>query len=242
MKFLSWIFIFSLVFFLSCQGKKTGYPKEDQERPALLDESEDFSNIKEDSENQKDKERPKEPIEKAPAVDSQYQDQTIGNETAQTANDETTQTANDETAQAVEDETAQATEDTAQTAKCNIHNYKEYVYDYKKVNQLIAETGQGCYLPGVDFSNQDLTDMVFTQSNLRGAIFRNTNMDGAKFIKVDCTGCALEDSSYMEAYWRGALLKTATYNWYDFGVAWIRLFSGQGIRNPEGRGMIYTGE
>ena len=236
MKFLSWIFIFSLVCFLSCQGKKTGYPKEDQGTPAVLDESEDSFNVKEDSENQKDKEKPKEPIEKAPAIDSQDQDQTI--------EDETAQATEDETAQATEDEITQTTEDETQMAesKCNIHNYKEYVYDYKKMNRLIAETGQGCYLPGADFSNKDLSYMIFTQSNMRGVILKNSIVTGTKFIKVDCTGCALEDSNYMEAHWRGALLKTATYNWYDPIVAWIRKLSGQGIRNPKGKGMIYTGE
>ena len=125
-----------------------------------------------------------------------------------------------------------------QNLKCNISNYREYIYDFQKMNQLIAETGSGCYLPGVDFTGQDLTNAVFTKSDLRRAIFKTANLDGAKFIDADLTGAILEDTNYMEAYFRGATLTEATYNYYDGVVAWLRGVNGQGIQDPEGKGMI----
>ena len=126
--------------------------------------------------------------------------------------------------------------------KCNIHNYKDYIFDFQKVDQLIAETGAGCYLPGVDFSGQNLENAVFTQSDLRGANFKGAKLQGVKFIKANLTGANFEDSNYLHAYYRGAILTRATYNEYGAIKAWIRAFSGQGIRDPESEGMIYTGK
>ena len=126
--------------------------------------------------------------------------------------------------------------------KCDIHNYKDYVQDFQKMNQLIAETGKGCYLPGIDFSGKDLTNLVFTKSYLNGAIFKNAVLNGTKFISADLTNAVLEDTNYMSAYFRNANLTGATYNEYSATTAWIKSFTGQGIRNPEGKGMRYVGD
>ncbi|MCY4321900.1 MAG: pentapeptide repeat-containing protein [Bdellovibrionaceae bacterium] len=124
--------------------------------------------------------------------------------------------------------------------KCNINNYEDYIYDFEKVDKLILETGAGCYLLGVDFTGHDLEDAVFTNANLKGAIFTNANLTNTKFIKANLTNAVLTDTNYMKAYFRGAILTGATYNEYDSITAWIRFFSGQGIRGPEDKGMIFV--
>ena len=124
---------------------------------------------------------------------------------------------------------------------CNASSYMEYVLDFSKVALLKAETGAGCYLPGVDFSNKDLTNFVLTGADLRGAVFKGAVLEGTKFIKADLTNAVLEDTDYMTAYFREAVLTGVKYNEYDAITAWMKVLTGQGIRDPKSRGMVYTG-
>ena len=138
-------------------------------------------------------------------------------------------------------EPATPEDETQKKLTCNIQNYKNYIFDVQKMERLVEETGTGCYLLGVDFSDQNLTDAVFMKSNLKGAIFKAANLKGAQFIEADLTNAVLEDTNYMEAYFTDAILTGATYNEYSRITAWGKLFSGKGIRDPQGKGMIYTG-
>ena len=124
---------------------------------------------------------------------------------------------------------------------CNIYNYKEYIYDFQKVNQLIKDTGHGCYLPGVDFTGQDLKNAVFIKCNCKGAIFKTADIKETQFMRADLTNAVLEDTNYMEAYFGEAILTGATYNEYNSAVAWAKFLTGEGIRDPQSRGMRYVG-
>ncbi|MCZ0931873.1 MAG: pentapeptide repeat-containing protein [Oligoflexia bacterium] len=144
--------------------------------------------------------------------------------------------------QAVQSEAGKTTDGIQKNLKCNIHNYSDYIYDFQEMNRLVTETGAGCYLPGVDFSDRDLTGAFLIKSNLKGAVFKGAVLKGTRFFESDLTNAVLEDTNYMEAYFRGAILTEVTYNEYDRGVAWIRSVNGQGIFDPKGEGMIYEGD
>ena len=214
MQFFRWVFVFSLVFFTSCKGDKTTVHLErnQTEAESAPNEMEALQILEENK------------GEAEPEVSAEASEEVV--------------TEADE----IVSETDESQAISSEVYKCNASNYQDYFYDFQKVDQLIADTGTGCYLPGIDFSNQDLSDAVFTKANLKGAIFRGANLDGTKFIGADLTNAVLEDTNYQNAYFRSAVLTGTRYNEYDTITAWTKVISGQGIRNPEAKGMVYTGQ
>ena len=229
-----WIFVFSLVFLIACKDdKKTTHSEKSEtetEIESTYNEVED-SQILEKIKEEQSKTLAEVTEELVPESE----------EKAVSETEELVPESEEELVSETEEE-GESTELSQASYKCNVSNYQEYAYDFKKTDQLIAETGAGCYLPGVDFSGQDLAGAVFTKANLTGAIFRGVYLKRTKFIAADLTNAVLEDTNYMDAYFRSAILTGTRYNEYDSITAWIKVFSGQGIRNPESRGMIYTGK
>lgn len=140
---------------------------------------------------------------------------------------------------------------------CNADNYQDYIYDEEKTKELIRETGKGCQLEGFDFRGQGLQSATFQKANLRFAVFRDVNLysvdfrradlfladlygaelERANFIGSDLRKANLQNTNYMEAFFRTAKLEGASYSEYDSIEAYIRRFSGAGITGPNSRGM-----
>ena len=222
MKFLRLVFIFCFLFFVSCRNKTN--PVEAVEETETVEE-----------------------IETADETETVEEIETAEEETATEAADEPDGYSGRSSPPPLWKVEETAAVDQKQNVskdsyKCNISNYMEFVHDFQKIDRLIAETGMGCYLPEVDFSGEDLSNLVFTNSVLTGAIFKGANLYGAKFINADLRGANFEDTNYQDAYFRSAKLKGAFYNKYNSVTAWLKVLSGQGIRGPADKGMIYTGQ
>ena len=64
----------------------------------------------------------------------------------------------------------EAVENPTARLSCDRSNYKEYIFDIRKTQELISQTEQGCQLAGMDLS----------QANLKGAYLLKANLLGAK--------------------------------------------------------------
>ena len=73
---------------------------------------------------------------------------------------------------------------------CNKINYKDFIYNKQKTDQLIKETGSGCDLLGLDFRGRDLSKAdlrlaAFYEADLRGADLRGANLRSEADLKTD---------------------------------------------------------
>ena len=135
-----------------------------------------------------------------------------------------------------------------ETLYCDITNYEEYIYSTKKTDQLIMATGQGCQLSNQNFKGQilnkadfrqaDVSDTIFNDAKLQGADFRGAIVDETKFIKAELQTAKFQNTEYQVGFYNKAELQGATYSEYDRVEAYMRKISGQGIRDPESRGMV----
>ena len=135
-----------------------------------------------------------------------------------------------------------------ETLYCDITNYEEYIYSTKKTDQLIMATGQGCQLSDQNFEGQilnkadfrqaDVSDSIFNNAKLQGADFRGAIVNKTKFIKAELQNVKFQNTEYQVGFYNKAELQGATYSDYDSVEAYLRKMSGQGIRDPESRGMV----
>ena len=72
-----------------------------------------------------------------------------------------------------------------QTESCNHANYKDYIWDRAKTNDLIKETGSGCQLRNIDLGRHDLMGAYFCQADLRGANLVGADLTFASLQRAD---------------------------------------------------------
>ena len=97
------------------------------------------------------------------------------------------------------------------STRCNIKNYRQYVWSLKETTKLIQQTGVGCYLLGANFKGQNFKGAFFTKANLNGANFSKSILRQATF-----TGAHLTESHFIEAILIGAYLNDADLRWGRF--------------------------
>ena len=98
--------------------------------------------------------------------------------------------------------------------ECNINNYREYISDSIKTNQLIGNKGnrRGCQLQSKNLSKTDLRNAVLMKAGLRGANLRGANLRGANLRGADLRGADFKNANLEGANLEGANLQYARFD------------------------------
>ncbi len=100
---------------------------------------------------------------------------------------------------------------------CDHTNWRDFVWDPPKVNELIKITGRGCNLEGIDFSGEDL-EMAY----LRKANLSHSKLVGANLWKADLADAAIEHADLKWADLGEANLSHASIGGSDLRWADLR--------------------
>ena len=84
-------------------------------------------------------------------------------------------------------------EEEAKTPFCDITNYKDYIRDKEKVENLIDQTGQGCNLAGE-------TPWLAYKAHLMKANLKGTNFSDRSLIDADLTGAYAQEANFSGTY------------------------------------------
>ena len=98
--------------------------------------------------------------------------------------------------------------------RCDITNYKEYIYSHKKTDELINKTSKGCQLRGASLAGLNLTNASLVLADLRESDLRETKLGGSdlsvsdlrytRLFKSDLRGANLKGVLLFDTYIKGA--------------------------------------
>ena len=125
----------------------------------------------------------------------------------------------------------------ASSASCNINNYKDFVFNHVKLNQLI-QTGEVCELAGADLRLANLQGAAFLKANLKGADFQGANLRGASFFRANLEGANLRGVNLRNVDLRLAILYKASLaetilDGANFTIADLRLANLRNVRSAQ---------
>ena len=122
---------------------------------------------------------------------------------------------------------------------CDHQNFKEYIYDKKKMKRLLKETGKGCQLEGANLKGMNLEGAYLFRANLKEANLEGANLKGANLKGVNLEGAKLKGANLEGADLKGANLKGA-----DLKVAKLKgadlkrvNFEGADLKRADLRGV-----
>ena len=95
----------------------------------------------------------------------------------------------------------EAVENPTARLSCDRSNYKQYIFDVRKTQELISQTEQGCQLAGMDLSQANLKGAYLLKANLQGA-----NLQGANLSKANLKGANLKGADLQGADLQGTFL------------------------------------
>lgn len=104
--------------------------------------------------------------------------------------------------------------------ECDESNYREYISDRLKTNDLIRKTQTGCQLKEVNLQEISLRKAFFKRANLSRANLMQTDMKeaylaGADLSGADLTQANLKWANLQDANLKGADLTDANLRWVD---------------------------
>lgn len=102
-----------------------------------------------------------------------------------------------------------------ETTKCNASNYKDYIFNPDKINQMLEESRinysvqNWCDLRGVDFSGENLQGAKLFYLDLSYIKCEGSNFDGADFTRsnlsfANCKGASFKAANFHETQVSGA--------------------------------------
>lgn len=117
---------------------------------------------------------------------------------------------------------------------CHIGNYRDYIFNQTKTEELIRQTGEGCQLPRITLRKANLSGAILIRANLRGAYLAHPNLINANLTEANLAGAEISWAEFNEAILIGANFAGADLSWADFSGADLTKanFSGASFHSP----------
>ena len=108
--------------------------------------------------------------------------------------------------------------------KCDHANYREFIHNKEKTEQLISQTGKGCQLQGFDFRKEkdiDLRKAYLPKANLRNSDWRMIDAQGVILTDSDMQKSKIQSAKFIKADVCGADFTNADWKTPSFLAGWL---------------------